>query len=119
MTVIPTVDFNGKVAFVSGAGSGIGRATAMAFAQAGAAVTAVDINEGGLTGTATELERFGGRVLPRTCAAPKVRDVKAALDATVATYGRLDAAFNNAGIEQAGAMIADISEEVWERVVAV
>ena len=57
MTNIPTVDFTGKVAFVTGAGSGIGRATAIAFAQAGAAVTAADINETGLRTTASRNSR--------------------------------------------------------------
>ncbi|RUX48990.1 glucose 1-dehydrogenase [Mesorhizobium sp. M4A.F.Ca.ET.050.02.1.1] len=119
MTNIPSVDFVGKVAFVTGAGSGIGRAAAVAFARAGAAVTAVDINQEGLQGTAVEIEGFGGRVLPRRCDVTKASDVKSALDLTIETFGRLDAAFNNAGIEQPGAMIADISEDLWDRVINV
>ena len=63
MTNIPTIDFTGKVAFVTGAGSGIGRASAIAFAKAGASVTVVDINETGLQQTATEIQGFGGKVL--------------------------------------------------------
>ena len=55
MTNIPTIDFTGKAAFVTGAGSGIGRASAIAFAKAGASVTVVDINETGLQQTATEI----------------------------------------------------------------
>jgi NAD(P)-dependent dehydrogenase (short-subunit alcohol dehydrogenase family) len=119
MTNIPPVDFAGKVAFVTGAGSGIGRATAIAFARAGAAVTAADINQVGLNNTVAEIERFGGKVISAVCDVTKASDVKSALDLTVETFGRLDAAFNNAGIEQPGALIADISEELWDRVIAV
>jgi len=119
MTNTPTVAFEGKVAFVTGAGSGIGRAAAIAFARAGAAVTAADINGEGLRDTVTEIERFGGKVRSAICDVTKASDVKSALDGTVATFGRLDAAFNNAGIEQPGALIADISEELWDRVIAV
>ena len=119
MIQIPTVDYVGKVAFVTGAGSGIGRATALAFAGAGAAVTAVDIDAAGLARTVAEIEGAGGRVLSRLCDVTSGADVAAALDATVAAYGRLDAAFNNAGIEQPGTMIADISEDLWDRVIAV
>jgi NAD(P)-dependent dehydrogenase (short-subunit alcohol dehydrogenase family) len=56
MTNIPTIDFTGKVAFVTGAGSGIGRASAIAFAKAGASVTVVDVNENGLQQTAAEIQ---------------------------------------------------------------
>jgi NAD(P)-dependent dehydrogenase (short-subunit alcohol dehydrogenase family) len=119
MTNIPSFDFAAKVAFVTGAGSGIGRATAIAFARAGAAVTAADINRDGLQRTAAEIEGFGGKVISAICDVTKASDVKSALDLTVQTFGRLDAAFNNAGIEQPGAMIADISEELWDRVIAV
>ena len=119
MTVIPTIDFAGKAAFVTGAGSGIGRATAIAFARAGAAVTIADISESGLLATEAEIASFGGRVLTRVCDVTKAVDVKSALDAAIDSFGRIDAAFNNAGIEQPGASIADISEEGFDRVIAV
>lgn len=67
MTDIPRVDYAGKVAFVTGAGSGVGRATALAFAKAGASVAAVDINEVGLNETAVIIRDAGGKVLPITC----------------------------------------------------
>jgi NAD(P)-dependent dehydrogenase (short-subunit alcohol dehydrogenase family) len=119
MTAIPTVNYAGKVAFVTGAGSGIGRATALAFARAGAAVTAADINKGGLDSTVAEIKALGGKAIPAICDVTKGADIKAALDLTVQTFGRLDVAFNNAGIEQPGTTIADISEELWDRVIAV
>lgn len=119
MTDIPTINYSGKVAFVTGAGSGMGRATAIAFAKAGAAVTAADISEKGLQETVSEIQNFGGKVLPVACDVTKAGDVKSALDKTVQTFGRLDAAFNNAGIEQQAQPLSELSEEVWDRVLAV
>jgi NAD(P)-dependent dehydrogenase (short-subunit alcohol dehydrogenase family) len=119
MPQIPTVDFTAKVAFVTGAGSGIGRATATAFARAGAAVTAADIAEKGLQQTVAEIESFGGKVLPVVCDVTKTADVKSALDKTNKKFGRLDAAFNNAGIEQPAQTLGELSEEVWDRTIAV
>lgn len=119
MSEIPTIDFNDKVAFVTGAGSGIGRATAVAFAKAGAAVSAVDINETGLKETVATIEAFGGKVLPVVCDVTNGESVKSALDETVRTFGRLDAAFNNAGIEQPAQPLSELSEDVWDRVIAV
>jgi NAD(P)-dependent dehydrogenase (short-subunit alcohol dehydrogenase family) len=119
MTNIPTIDFSGKVAFVTGAGSGIGRATAIAFAKAGASVTAVDINEASLRETVALLEGIGAKVLPVVCDVTKGVNVKEALDETVRSFGRLDAAFNNAGIEQPAQPLAELSEELWDRVIAV
>ena len=119
MIQIPKVDFSGKVAFVTGAGSGIGRATAIAFAQAGASVTAADIAEKGLRETIAEIEALGGTSLPVLCDVTKSADIKSALEKTVAKFGRLDAAFNNAGIEQAAQPLAELTEEVWDRTIAV
>ena len=119
MTDIPKVDFNGKVAFVTGAGSGIGRAAAIAFVKAGAAVTAADVSEKGLKATVAEIEALGGRVLSVICDVAKSSDVKSALDLTVEKFGRLDIAFNNAGIEQPAQPIAELSEEVWDKTIAV
>jgi NAD(P)-dependent dehydrogenase (short-subunit alcohol dehydrogenase family) len=111
--------FDGKVAFVTGASSGIGRATAVAFAKAGAAVAVVDIAEAGGRETAGLIEEFGGRATAITCDVTKADDLRSALDHTLATFGRLDAAFNNAGIEQPVGPTAEIADEDWDRIIAV
>ena len=119
MTLTTRFDFSGKVAFVTGAGSGIGRATALAFAAAGARVTIADINEAGLRETAAQIGAAGGVTLVQRCDVTRSTEIKAALDATIAAFGRLDAAFNNAGIEQPAATVVDLSEEMLDRVLNV
>src|SRR3954468_15711066 len=108
--------FAGKVAFVTGAASGIGRATAVAFASAGATVVVADVSEQGNRETAGLIEDQGGRVLVVRCDVTSGQDVKAALDQTFDAFGRLDIAFNNAGVEQPVGPAADISEEEWDRI---
>jgi NAD(P)-dependent dehydrogenase (short-subunit alcohol dehydrogenase family) len=112
-------NFTDKVAFVTGAASGIGRATALAFARAGASVVVADIVEQANQETARLIESHGGRALAVTCDVTRAEDVQAVLDTTIATFGRLDVAFNNAGVEQATAATADLTEEEWDRVVAI
>src|ERR671912_765959 len=111
--------YAGKVAFVTGAGSGIGRATALAFAREGASVVVSDISEQNVWETARMIEAAGGRALAIRGDVTRAEDVKAALETTIATFGRLDAAFNNAGVEQAKKSIADITEEEWDRIIAI
>ncbi|MFL5576349.1 MAG: SDR family oxidoreductase [Gemmatimonadaceae bacterium] len=111
--------FAGKVAFVSGAGSGIGRATALAFAREGASVVAADKSEQQIRETARLVEELGGRALAVTCDATRTEDVEAALDSAIATYGRLDCALDNAGVEQPIKAMADITDEEWDRIVVV
>src|ERR671921_637981 len=86
-------NYAGKVAFVTGAGGGIGRATALAFAREGASVVVSDISEQSVRDTARRIEEFGG--------------------------GRLDVAFNNAGVENEVKPMADVTEEEWDRIVAI
>jgi NAD(P)-dependent dehydrogenase (short-subunit alcohol dehydrogenase family) len=111
--------FAGKVAFVTGAANGIGRAAALAFAREGASVVATDISEQGNQETARMVEELGGRALAVRCDVTRAEDVKAALDKTVEAFGRLDVAFNNAGSEQPVTATADLAEDEWDRVVSI
>jgi NAD(P)-dependent dehydrogenase (short-subunit alcohol dehydrogenase family) len=111
--------FDGKVAFVTGATSGIGRATALALAREGASVVVADIAADGAKETAGLIEQTGGQALAVACDVTRGDDIKAALDATVERFGRLDIAFNNAGIEQAIKPAHEMSDDEWDRLVAV
>jgi NAD(P)-dependent dehydrogenase (short-subunit alcohol dehydrogenase family) len=111
--------FNEKVAFVTGATSGIGRATAIAFAQEGAKVVVVDISESGIKETARLIEEAGGSALAVTCDVREAEQVKAAVDQAVSAFGRIDFAFNNAGVEQPVAAVADVSEADWHRIIGI
>src|SRR5213075_605821 len=93
-------DFTGKVAFVTGAASGIGRATALAFAREGAHVVVADIDQQGSQDTVRMIEVLGGQALAVSCDVTSGADVQAALTKSVERFGRLDYAFNNAGAEQ-------------------
>ena len=111
--------FAGKVAFVTGAANGIGRAAALAFAREGASVVVADVLDQDNQDTARLIAEDGGRALAIGCDVTRAEDVKAALDTTSETFGRLDAAFNNAGLEQATMATADLTEEEWDRIVAI
>jgi NAD(P)-dependent dehydrogenase (short-subunit alcohol dehydrogenase family) len=109
--------FAGKVAFVTGAANGIGRAAALAFAHEGVIVVAADLSEHGNQETARMIEEAGGRALPVKCDVSRDNDVKVVLEKTVETFGRLDFAFNNAGVEQPITPTADLTQEEWDRIV--
>ncbi len=111
--------FTDKVAFVTGATSGIGRATALAFGREGASVVVADIAAEGNEQTARMIEQAGGQSLAVACDVTRAEDIKAALHAAVERFGRLDIAFNNAGIEQPIKPAAEISDDEWDRLVAV
>jgi NAD(P)-dependent dehydrogenase (short-subunit alcohol dehydrogenase family) len=111
--------YTGKVAFVTGAAGGIGRATALAFAREGASVVVADVDEQANAETARLIEAEGGQVIAVRCDVTSAEDVQAALHLAVETFGGLDVAFNNAGIEQSGSAGADITDEEWDRVIAV
>lgn len=111
--------FAGKVAFVTGAGSGIGRATAIAFAKEGANVVLADIDAAGNEESARLVGEHGGQVLTVKCDVTSSSDIQAAINQTVQEFGRLDAAFNNAGIEQPPAPLVDITEDEWSRLLDV
>jgi NAD(P)-dependent dehydrogenase (short-subunit alcohol dehydrogenase family) len=108
--------YMGKVAFVTGAGSGIGRATALAFAREGASVVVADVSEQANQQTARMIEEFGGRALAVRCDVTRTDDVRGALEKTIETFGRLDVAFNNAGIEYKIQPAAEVTEAEWDRI---
>jgi NAD(P)-dependent dehydrogenase (short-subunit alcohol dehydrogenase family) len=107
----------GKVAFITGGASGIGRATTFAFAREGANVVIVDIEKEGAEQTARMVEELGGRALAVKCDVARVEDVRSALDKTIEAFGRLDIAFNNAGVEERLGTTADLKEEEWDRII--
>jgi NAD(P)-dependent dehydrogenase (short-subunit alcohol dehydrogenase family) len=109
-----------KVAFVTVAANGIGRAAALAFAREGASVALADVSERGNQETARMIEDLGRRALALKCDVTRVQDVKAALAQTVESFGRLDFAFNNAGIEPSKpAPTAEYEEAEWNRIIDV
>lgn len=111
--------FAGKVAFVTGAANGIGRAAALAFAREGVSVVAADVSEQGNQETARMIDELGARVLAVRCDVSRAEDVSAALSKAVKEFGRVDFAFNNAGIEQPIKATADLTQEEWQRIIRV
>jgi NAD(P)-dependent dehydrogenase (short-subunit alcohol dehydrogenase family) len=111
--------FEGKVAFVTGATSGIGRAAALAFAREGAGVAVADVAIDGARETARLIEQAGGEAIAVRCDVTSSEQIAAALKATVERFGRPDIAFNNAGIEQPVAPAHEITDDDWDRLVAV
>lgn len=111
--------FTGKVAFVTGAASGIGRATALAFAAEGARVAILDRTEDVLKETAEALKKAGGEVLAITSDVSIPEQVKAAVAQVVERFGRLDLAFNNAGVENKARPLHEIELEEWDRILGI
>lgn len=114
-----TYDFTGQVALVTGAAMGMGLATAQAFAEAGAAVTLADIDEAALQQAVDGIRSAGGKAIPVLCDVSDEAQVAAMVEQTVAEFGRLDAAFNNAGIQIPAADFEDVSAESFDRVTAI
>ena len=115
----PTYDFNGFVALVTGAGSGMGLDTARAFAASGASVVLADVDEDAVRAAADELIAAGHKALSVACDVADETQVAALVDRTVDAFGRLDMAFNNAGIMLPPSDAADEPAERFERVNAV
>lgn len=105
-----------NVAFVTGGASGIGRATAVAFAKEGAKVAIADVRDEGAE-TAEQIQKIGGEALFVHCDTSNEDEIKRAVQTTIERFGRLDHAFNNAGIEGLPGTTVDCTTENWDRVV--
>lgn len=109
--------FKNKTAIVTGGSFGIGKASAIAFAQNGANVVIVDwVTD---HETLNAIKAMGGNAIFIQCDVSKPDQVKAMIDQTIATYGRIDYAFNNAGIEGASAVTHECTEENWDKTIGV
>jgi NAD(P)-dependent dehydrogenase (short-subunit alcohol dehydrogenase family) len=115
----PAISFAGKVVLVTGAATGIGRATALAFGRAGASVVVADTSVEGGHATAGMIVEAGGKALFVKADVTRPGDVEALVEKTVKAYGRLDCAVNNAAIHEEGQPLADADEEQFDRIMGV
>lgn len=108
----------GRVALVTGGGSGIGRATSLLFSQEGASVAVVDVDEAAAAATVEEIHAGGGKAIAVTADVSSEEDAQAAIERTMREFGALHILFNNAGIIRR-ASVLDTTIEEWDRVVAI
>lgn len=112
-------NFTNQTAFITGAGSGIGRATALAFAQAGAQVVVAEINEVSGRETVGQIQQTGGRALFVACDVADPEQIETAMQQTVDAYGRLDIGINNAGIGGKYGRLTDQTPQDFEQIMAI
>lgn len=110
------ISFENKVALVTGAASGMGLAAAEAFATSGASVALADINEAAVRKVAERLTGAGLKVIAIACDVTDEAQVRKTVEQTVSAFGRLDAAFNNAGVQSLAVDTADATSEEYDRV---
>jgi 3-oxoacyl-[acyl-carrier protein] reductase len=110
---------DGRVAVVTGAGSGIGAASALAMAKEGARVVVVDLNEASAKSTVEQIEKAGGQAVAVRADVTRAADNQMVVEKAVATWGRLDVFFANAGVPQSPQNVEDVDEALFDRIMAV
>lgn len=111
------MSYDGKVVLITGAGSGIGRASVLAFAREGATVVAADLD--GVAAQATAEQAVSGRAIAMQGDVARPADIRRIIDDVIGQFGRLDVFFQNAGVPQAARPVEDISLDEWQRIIAV
>lgn len=112
-------DLTNKIAFISGAANGIGKATALLFSRSGAKVAVVDVQDEAGEAVAQSIRSNGGEAVYIHCDVSNRAEIKRAIERTVESFGGIDLAFNNAGIEGEAGFTADCSEDNWDRTIAI
>lgn len=112
-------NFQDKVVFITGASAGIGKETAIEFGQSGAQVVIADVNLDGGQGTAHLIKESGGKAHFIKCDVSIAGDVQVAIDQTISMFGKIDFAFNNAGVEGVSSKTADCTEKNWDSVLSI
>src|SRR5262245_56939472 len=110
---------DGRVAVVTGAGSGIGAASALAMAREGARVVAVDMNEASAKATVEQIEKAGGEALSVRADVTRAADNQTIVEKALAAWGRLDVFFANVGVPQSPQNVEDVDEAIFDRIMAV